>query len=182
MPLNLKHQSGFTMIELLVVIVILGILSVIGLNSFMGTQVKARDAQRKSDLANLARALDMYYNDNGAYPDEGSGVDVGKIAPGGTAINWGDEFKNATGNAKYMLKTPQDPGQYKYVYSAPAGGASYILYAKLENNQDKSFSTRDCTGNACLYASTDCGVTVSAYCSYGLGSPNVTVEEDPVAE
>ena len=57
------NKKGFTLIELLVVIAIIGILSAIGLVSLNGAREKARDAKRKSDLAQVSTALALYYDD-----------------------------------------------------------------------------------------------------------------------
>ncbi|KKR41619.1 MAG: Type II secretory pathway pseudopilin PulG-like protein, partial [Candidatus Woesebacteria bacterium GW2011_GWB1_40_12] len=63
---NIKNLSlGFTLVELLVVIAILGILATIGLVTFSSSQMRGRDAQRKSDLKQISSALEIYYNDYG---------------------------------------------------------------------------------------------------------------------
>ncbi len=64
-----KIQSGFTIIELLIVIAIIGILAGLVLNNFQGAQAKARDVQRKSKVNSLYGKLEEYYNNNGGYPD-----------------------------------------------------------------------------------------------------------------
>jgi len=62
-------KQGFTLIELLVVIAIIAILSAIGLVALNGAREKARDAQRRSDIAQIRTALSLYYDDNGStYP------------------------------------------------------------------------------------------------------------------
>ena len=61
-----KNKSGFTLIELLVVIVIIGILVGITLFVYRGAQGRARDAQRQTDIANIQKALELYYDDNGS--------------------------------------------------------------------------------------------------------------------
>src|SRR5680860_400779 len=61
-------NRGFTLIELLVVIAIIGLLSSIVLASLNSARVKARDANRYSDLWNVKLALEMYYDDHGSYP------------------------------------------------------------------------------------------------------------------
>ncbi|MGB9706948.1 MAG: type IV pilin protein, partial [Microgenomates group bacterium] len=68
MLLEIKPKFGFTLIELLVAVAILGILATVGLGSFQSSQMKGRDARRKSDLSQIQKALEMYYNDKGAYP------------------------------------------------------------------------------------------------------------------
>lgn len=79
-----QTKKGFTLIELLVVIAIIGILSAIGLVSLNGARERARDAQRKSDLAQIRTALALYYDDNNAYPAAGTVPDTG-VATGGLA-------------------------------------------------------------------------------------------------
>ena len=63
-----KFSNGFTIIELLVVIVIIGILSTISISSFSRIQADARDNQRKSRVVAITDALEKYYNKNGEYP------------------------------------------------------------------------------------------------------------------
>jgi prepilin-type N-terminal cleavage/methylation domain-containing protein len=61
-------QKGFTLIELLVVIAIIGLLATLATVSFSGSTKKARDAKRKSDLIQVQKALELYYDDHNAYP------------------------------------------------------------------------------------------------------------------
>ena len=64
-----KAQKGFTIIELLIVIAIIGILAGLVLNNFQGAQAKARDVQRKSRTNSIYGKLEEYYNNNAGYPD-----------------------------------------------------------------------------------------------------------------
>ena len=100
-------SKGFTLIELLVVMAILGLLAVVGISSFRSSQAKARDAQRKSDLQQVQRALEMYYNDHSSYPLS-------------TLIIWGEEFKDiAPNNTIYMKELPTNPsGGTEYCYQS----------------------------------------------------------------
>ena len=61
-------EKGFTIVELLIVIVVIGILAALVLNTFSGVQRRARDTERQTDTNSMATQLEVYYNDNGGYP------------------------------------------------------------------------------------------------------------------
>jgi prepilin-type N-terminal cleavage/methylation domain-containing protein len=63
-----KASNGFTIIEILVTIAIIGILSTIGVFSFSSIQSGSRNAQRSSKVTVIAEALEKYYSQNGEYP------------------------------------------------------------------------------------------------------------------
>ncbi len=65
-----EYRRGFTIVELLIVIVIIGILATIAIVSFNGIQAKARDSQRLQDAKTIVQALEIYKTQNGIYPDE----------------------------------------------------------------------------------------------------------------
>lgn len=67
------QRRGFTLIELLVVIAIIGILATLTLNSLGSARSKARDAVRKSNLAQIRTALEQYNSDSGSYPPASGG-------------------------------------------------------------------------------------------------------------
>jgi type II secretion system protein G len=150
---KIKKRKGFTLIELLVVISIIGILTIISLASFVNAQIKARDAQRKSDLEQVSKALMLYYSDTGTFPSEVDFI-FGNEDPGfvgGTVI--------------YMRKTPLDPKNTSiYTYKYKTNGSSFNLFANLENTKDSQ-----CNGHYTIV-----GVGTS-YC-YGLASPNTVVK------
>lgn len=158
------RQAGFTLIELLIAIVIISVLVGIGITSFITSQIKARDSQRKSDLANIARSLEMYYNDKGRYPDATGGLVNG--------VEWGGEFSDdtVTGGAVYMVKLPSDPGSNTYYYTIDANGTAFRIYALLENTKDKTIPL-DGDGLATTYTGTNCG---TGACNYGISSTNVS--------
>lgn len=166
-----RHKNGFTLIELLIAMVIIGILSVMGIGNFMSSQMKARDAQRKSDLQNLSKSLEMYYNDKGTYPL----AENGEILD----IDWGSDEgfvdTTVTGGAVYMVKMPKDPTDGRYYYVSETAGTGYKLYARLENTKDGA-AIKEEDGTPSSYPDTECGDTGGAVeCNYGITSPNLSL-------
>lgn len=125
----MKKTSGFTLMELLIVIAILGILATIALGSFRSSQIKGRDAQRKNDLSQIQKALEMYYNDYAGYPE---------TLPAG-----GGSWSDAKGTL-YMKEVPKDPKDFDYCYETTADNTWYRIYAKLENSQDSGIAKTGC--------------------------------------
>ena len=68
-PVKTSRRAGFTLIELLVVIAIIGILTSLGVVSYVTAQKRSRDAKRKADLETVRQALILYRQDNGDYGD-----------------------------------------------------------------------------------------------------------------
>jgi prepilin-type N-terminal cleavage/methylation domain-containing protein len=64
-----KQNKGFTIVELLIVIVVIGILALLVITTYAGIQAKARNAKRQTDLKSLQTKLEAFYNDNGYYPN-----------------------------------------------------------------------------------------------------------------
>ncbi|MFH0749488.1 MAG: prepilin-type N-terminal cleavage/methylation domain-containing protein [Candidatus Gottesmanbacteria bacterium] len=169
-----RTKNGFTLIELMVVIVIMGILVTIGIFAFQSSQKKSRDARRKSDVSQVSKALEMYNNDVGTYPAGGTvgTADAGKIIGCGdtikTACSWGGSFSNTT-KATYMVKLPIDPTSGRVYYYERSGSNGYRLYARLENTEDSSIPTTDPK----VY-NKNCGSSSSVVCcNFVLTSSNV---------
>jgi prepilin-type N-terminal cleavage/methylation domain-containing protein len=136
-----KLKTGFTLVELLVVMAILAILATVSLANFRNSQMKARDAQRKSDLHQIANAMEAYTSDHGGYPE----ADGGKIQACSTVDNcltlatcqWGTFPRELcdNNNTVYMKEIPDDPvGNPHYCYWSDS--SSFKLYANLENSND----------------------------------------------
>lgn len=144
--INLKYpeksnKAGFTLLELLVVMVIIGILASMGIGSYMSSQMKARDSRRKQDLRQIGTAVELYYNDHLSFPIGMSGKiqgcgDVGSP----TTCDWGAPFKHTTGNT-FMAQLPVDPQNPGIYYMYESDGTYYRLYAFLENSKDSQIST-----------------------------------------
>lgn len=170
-------KKGFTLIELIVVIGILSILSAMVLavvNPFSQFQ-KARDAQRKSDLSQVQKALEQYYQDTGHYPSSTNNFQI--IGLNSATIAWGQS--NAQ-NWPYINQLPQDPlSNETYVYYST--GQSYWLYTSLERGAKDPQACNN--GNACssilsggvgfptLHTCSPTG-NANITCNYGVSSPN----------
>jgi len=123
------NKKGFTLVELLVVISIIGILSSLATVSLNSARVKARDAKRKADIAQVRLALYLYFDDNLRYPDSGS------LTP--ELANWQGVVEpaiNGTGGGElYMLRAPLDPlNRDPYVYKYGSDGTEFIIQYYLE--------------------------------------------------
>lgn len=130
---RLSANFGFTLVELLVVISIIGILATIVIASYTGAQAKARDTQRINDLDDIKYALILYKQDNGSFPDN----------PGSSLCNFptNSDCLSQLVSGKYVSSLPSAPnnsdnyGYYNYSQTAGGGFGEYgvLLTAKLEN-------------------------------------------------
>lgn len=166
---RLQSKQGFTLIELLVVMIIIGILITLFISNFTSGQIKARDAQRKSDLSQISRALEAYYNDNGAYPTASSGKISVTTTGGTTVFSWGDKF--VVGSTVYMAALPKEPKSDRY-YFYSSNGKAYRLYAKLENTKDSVLGGQQ-------FDTIYCGSGTSLRCNYAVTSSNGSVDTNP---
>ena len=118
----MKKQSGFTLIEVIVVLVILGILASIVAPNVIGNVDKSRVVKAKQDIRSLESALQMYRVDNFRYPttDQGLQALVEKPTTGSEAKNWQ--------KGGYIPKLPKDPWQNDYQYISPGETGDYDLY------------------------------------------------------
>jgi len=149
---------GFTLIELLIVMAIIGVLATLFIGGYTGTQRKARDANRKSDLKQIANSLEIYFNDHNRYPAESSGTIAGCPSTTSTSCAWGSgEFTDTL--TVYYKTVPADPLVASggiYVYHTDANGTFYRLFARLENLQDSDIITtlESCGTGGCNFAIT----------------------------
>jgi prepilin-type N-terminal cleavage/methylation domain-containing protein len=115
-----KNEKGFTLIELMIVIAILGILAAVAIPNFLNARGKAQDASALSTLEAVKTALEMYAADNGAYPtitysDSGAGTALSTIL--------GEDFPT---NIKLDSTTGSYYGALNDVVST---GTTYRIYA-----------------------------------------------------
>ena len=114
-----NHQDGFTLIELMVVILIIGLLATIVVQSLRGATEKAKRTKAQADIAELKTALDRYYLDNGQYPTTEQGLQALVTAPTSGPVPADYE------DGGYVQHIPLDPWGHPYVYQSDGNG--YIV-------------------------------------------------------
>lgn len=135
-----KDYKGFTLVELLIVMSLIGILATLVVQNFRSAQFRGRDAVRKSDLRNIQTALRLYYNDYGRYPASApvTGGTITACGPAAPAAATGCAYGSAwtRGGTTYMTILPDDPlktPDYVYTYN---NDEDYTIRACLESKND----------------------------------------------
>ncbi len=114
------NEKGFSLIELLVVIIILGLISALVAPKFFGKVDKAQTKTTKAQIELLGSALDDFRLDNGRYPTSEEGLNALREKPG--------ELENWDG--PYLPKAiPLDPWNKQYIYKCPGEHGDYDLYS-----------------------------------------------------
>jgi type II secretion system protein G len=132
-------QKAFTLIELLVVIAIIGLLASIVLIALQSARSKARDANRRATVKEIATALELYYNDNNGYPSTGN-------TWAGVVSCWGSPDTALTGAngyipglaPTYVPSLPVDPlgdtgCAHQYLYNSNGTDYFFMAYETVEN-------------------------------------------------
>lgn len=109
--MKVRRFPGFTLVEVMVVVVILGVLAVLIVPRVVGRTEEARVAAAKHDLAAIMQSLKLYRLDNGRYPTNEQGLQalVTKPSTGPSPSNW----------RPYLDKLPKDPWGNTYQYLNP---------------------------------------------------------------
>lgn len=111
-------QAGFSLIELLVVISIIGVLTAVLVMNLVGARERSRDSQKIQDLNSIKSALRMYYNDNQVYPSPG-------------VVNCTNCLNTAIGDSYLPGLKNSSVG---YSYSAGSDGNSFVIKTTLESS------------------------------------------------
>ncbi len=121
-PLRHRATAGFSLIEILVVIVIVGILAAVVVPNLLSRPDQARLTAAQSDLRSLANALDIYRLDNFQYPSTDQGLEALVDKPSGFP-----EPKNYNPDG-YIKKLPTDPWGSEYIYERSSDGFSLFSF------------------------------------------------------
>lgn len=121
-------EAGFTLIEVMVVVVILGILAAMIVPKIMGKPDEARRATSKSDIRAIEQALEMYRLQNFTYPDTDQGLEALVNKPEG-AKNWQ--------KGGYLKRVPKDPWGNEYKYLSPGVRSEIDIYTTGPDAQNQ---------------------------------------------
>lgn len=141
---NRQPQAGFTLVELLIVIVVIAILAAIAITAFSGVQARARDSQRQADISQVKQSLELYYANEGYYPDT---IDLAELEGIEDAAVVAPDLDEA--NSFIYTGNTTDADDYSYV---PAGCnasgecTSYVL-AWYSEQDDEAKPVNNVAGN-----------------------------------
>ena len=128
----MKNQRGFTLIEIMVVVIILGLLAGLVLPRVLGQEEKARISAAKTQIRAIEGALDAFKLDNGFYPATDQGLDalIKKPETGRIPNKWRE------GGYLKPARIPKDPWGRDYVYIAPGNeGREYEITSYGADNE-----------------------------------------------
>lgn len=114
-----QRQRGFTIVELLIVIVVIAILAAIVIVAYNGIQDKAKFAQKRTDIENLQKLVEMYYAQNGSYP---------------ATSGW--QYQRRDGNNFIPGIVPQFASTLPQVTDGPTGAPTNNTYIYTSNGTD----------------------------------------------
>lgn len=137
-----KPRAGFTLLEVMVVIVILGVLASLVVPNLLGNKEKADRQKAISDIVALENALDMYRLDNGRYPTTEQGLEALIQQP----ANMADSRNYRTGG--YIKRLPKDPWGNDYQYLSPGEKGLFDVYTlgRMVRKMGKALAQISVTG------------------------------------
>lgn len=124
-----RRQRGFTLLEIMVVVVILGLLAAMVLPNVLGNKEKADKQKAVADIVSIENALDMYKLENGAYPTTEQGLDALVNQP-----TISPEPRNYR-EGGYIRRLPQDPWRNEYLYLNPGEHGQIDIFSAGPSGQ-----------------------------------------------
>ena len=136
-----RRQKGFTLLEIMIVIVILGILGSMIVPNLLGNVDKAERQKAVSDISSLEQALDMYRLDNGRYPttDQGLQALVEKPTSSPEPRSYREDG--------YIKRLPQNPWGGEYQYLSPGENGTVDIFTLGADNQEGGEESNQDIGN-----------------------------------
>lgn len=137
-----RARGGFTLVELLLVLVILGILAALVVPKFSGRTEQARVTAAQTQISTFSTALNAFEIDTGSYPRGNEGLQQLVVAPA-DVTGWRGPY--------LMSDIPMDPWQHPYVYEYP-GRVNATGYDIISMGPDGQLGTADDIANAAITA------------------------------
>jgi general secretion pathway protein G len=125
----MKKQSGFTLLEVMVVVVIIGLLASFVVPNLLGNKEKADQQKAITDIVSLENALDMYKLDNSVYPTTDQGLDALVTKPSSP------EPRNYR-DGGYIKRLPNDPWGNEYQYLSPGDKGTIDIFTLGADGQE----------------------------------------------
>lgn len=141
MKIRKTKQSGFTLLELMVVIVILGLLASVVVPNLLGNKEKADQQKAVTDVVALENALDMYKLDNGVYPTTDQGLEALVKKPSG------DPMPRNYRDGGYIKRLPNDPWGRPYQYLNPGQHGTIDIFTLGADGQEGGTGANSDIGN-----------------------------------
>lgn len=136
-----RRQQGFTLLEIMVVIVILGVLASLVVPNLLGNKDKADQQKAVTDISALEGALDMYRLDNSVYPTTDQGLDALVSKPSSSP-----EPRNYREDG-YIKRLPQDPWGNEYQYLNPGEHGTVDIFTLGADGQEGGEGVNQDIGN-----------------------------------
>ncbi len=166
-----KHKRGFTLIEVLVVVSIIGILTAILVANYNDARKNSRDKIRKSDLKSLQLAIELYKAQNGSYPSagcsRGAGIWTGPSASYGSCTEY---IANLV--PSFIPALPQNPSPTGTGYLYRTDGSSYkiLILDSVESNLVTSFGDEFARCPSQTGSCTSLAAIANTYAVYSAGA------------
>ncbi len=144
-----RDERGFTLVELMVVVLVIGVLMAIAIPTFMGARSRAQDASAKSSLRNAMTAAGVIYTDNNSYDD----ADAEAMAKAETSLDFVESPKKSddpkvvsvSADGTWGAAAESTSGNCFYVVISPTGKANYG--SSKDGDCDGAEATKNATGS-----------------------------------